>query len=106
MQKTLNVSRERAEAHLRQIEICTRGIAFLGTPHNGADLASWAALCIKLVSTVRDANEAIVQTLRHESEVLQDTQDTFGQLLRIRQSQGTDIQITCFYEEKAVTALG
>ena len=106
MQKTLSVSRDRAETHLRQIETCTCGIAFLGTPHNGSNLASWAALCTKLVSTFRDANEAIVKTLSQESEVLRDTQETFGQLLRVRQSQGTEIQITCFFEENAVTAVG
>ena len=106
VQKTLSLSRACAEPHLRCIESCTRGVIFLGTPHNEADLAAWAVLGTKIVSKFKDPNQDIVRTLERESEVLRDTQDNFGQLLRIRQGQGTNIEITCFYEGKAVTAAG
>lgn len=38
----LSYSRNTAEKHLHQIERCTAGIVFLGVPHCGSDLASWA----------------------------------------------------------------
>lgn len=47
-----------------------------------------------------------MRTLERDSEVLRDTQDTFGQLLKVREGKGSGIQITCFFEENAVTGVG
>lgn len=106
LQKALCLSRDRSEAHLRQFEICTAGITFLGTPHNGSDLAGWGVIATKFISKFKDANAEIVGSLERDSEVLRDTQDTFGQLLKIREGQGKGILITCFFEENAVTGVG
>jgi protein SERAC1 len=105
-QKALCVSRNRADAHLQQVEAQTKGISFVGTPHNGSDLAAWASFGVRLIAKIKDANRQIVETLKRDSEMLQDTQDSFGQLLKSRQRHGTQVQIACFYEEKAVTGIG
>lgn len=78
----------------------------MGTPHNGSDLAAWAILCARLVSKFKDANVTILKTLERDSEALRDTQDAFGQLLRIREGQSSPIEVTCFYEEHALTGVG
>ncbi|OIW33576.1 hypothetical protein CONLIGDRAFT_184066 [Coniochaeta ligniaria NRRL 30616] len=106
VQRALSISRERAEPHLKSLEAATRGILFMGTPHNGSDLAAWAILCARVVSKFRDANVTILKTLERDSEPLRDTQDAFGQLLRIREGQNSPIQVTCFYEEHALTGVG
>jgi hypothetical protein len=51
-----------AEQNQRQILDCTQAIAFLGTPHRGSDLASWANLVANLVNTARRAQQG---HLRH-----------------------------------------
>ena len=106
MQKALTLSSGRAAQHLQSIEICTHGIVFLGTPHNGAKLAEWAGLCAKFMGKFKDMNAAILAVLEQESEVLRDTQDSFGQLLERRKYKASKIQITCFYEELAVVGIG
>jgi hypothetical protein len=88
------------------VERCTIGIVFLGTPHHGSDLASWAAVCAKIAKKFKDTNVEIVNTLKPESEVLRDTQDEFGQLLESRKNEGRKIQITCFYEELGMSVVG
>ncbi|KAM7213043.1 hypothetical protein V8F06_011597 [Rhypophila decipiens] len=106
IQKALTISRARAEPHLNSLEYSTRGIAFMGTPHNGSDLASWAVLGASLLSNFKDANVTILKTLERDSEILRDTQDAFGQLLRTREGQGRPIGVTCFFEEHALTGVG
>lgn len=106
VQKALSISRGRAGPHLTHVEASTAGIAFIGTPLNGSDLAAWAVLCARLVSKFKDANVNILKTLERESEVLRETQDAFGHLLRSRERQGRPIQVTCFYEELALTGVG
>ena len=106
MEKALSLSRNRSEAHLKQVERHTIGTVFLGTPHHGSDLASWAVVCAKIAKKFKDTNLEIVNTLKPESEVLRDTQDEFGQLLESRKNEGCKIHITCFYEELAMSVVG
>ncbi|PVH99318.1 hypothetical protein DM02DRAFT_672735 [Periconia macrospinosa] len=58
--------------------------------------------CVK----VQGPESADSNDLGIESEVLRDTQDAFGQLLRTREMHRNGIRITCFYEEKASFAVG
>ncbi|KAM7201196.1 hypothetical protein V8F20_004942 [Naviculisporaceae sp. PSN 640] len=106
IQRALSISRERAESHLNSLEANARGIAFLGTPHNGSDLAAWAVLGARLIAKFKDTNVSILRTLERDSEILRDTQDAFGQLLRAREREGRPINVTCFYEEHALTGVG
>lgn len=106
VEKALCLSRGRAQHHLRQIESCTSGIVFLGTPHNGSDLAAWAVLGTRLIAKFKDANVDIVRALQCESEVLRDTQDAFGQVLESRKDERSRINIVCFFEELALSGVG
>jgi hypothetical protein len=96
-----------AEQNQSQILDCTWAIAFLGTPHRGSDLASWATLAANLVNTAKRANKAILDTLNPKSEVLSILVNGFHPMLksRERKNAGT-IRITCYAEELAVTRWG
>lgn len=84
---------------LEKVFRSTRGIIFMGTPHAGSDLANWGYILAKLLSTVRKTNSAILDPLRQKSDVLTAIQQQFQQCLR---KPGVNIEIYCFFEEKAV----
>lgn len=98
VQRALTISRESRFAHLRDIEACTIGICFLGTPHHGADLAKWGRILTNIVGIAKAANVAPVQLLERGSEMLQDVQDGFHNLLEKRKDEMEKIEIICFYE--------
>ena len=102
----LSHSRHTAEKHIRQVERCTAGIVFLGVPHCGSDLASWGKLGTRMVGILRRANKDIVGVLDPGSEMLHEVQKGFHTILRLRKDEGTEISITCFFEELPVIAVG
>ena len=106
VQNALDLSRSSPEPHLRLLEACTTGLAFLGTPHFGSDLASWGAFWTSVVNLVKTTNTNIVQVLHPDSEVLAIVQRKFHEVLRIRQSQGNAIKVACFYEELQMAHVG
>jgi hypothetical protein len=104
--QTLINSHNKAREHLKQVERCTAGIIYLGTPHYGADLAAWASVGAKFLKFFKDTNAQIVSALTHNSEILQETQEHFGQWLDGRRRNALEVEITCFFEELAVIFVG
>ncbi|MCJ1425649.1 hypothetical protein MMC29_003549, partial [Sticta canariensis] len=107
-QRALSHSRD-AGKHLRQIERCTVGIVFLGVPHCGADLESWATIGTQMVGILRRTNKDIVKVLNPGSEMLREVQKDFHKVLAHRKEskdEGCAISITCFYEELPVPGVG
>ncbi|PMD32818.1 hypothetical protein L207DRAFT_440216, partial [Hyaloscypha variabilis F] len=103
----LIASRQRPERHLQNIFRCTRDIAFLGTPHSGADLAEWASKLAKSIGLLKQTNPQIIAVLETDSEVLARIQDNFHTMIRSRELHGLPpIGITCFYEELPLTGIG
>jgi hypothetical protein len=97
-QRALTISRESRFQHLQDIEACTVGICFLGTPHHGADLAIWGHILTNIVNIAKPANSAPVKLLERGSEMLRDVQEGFHNLLEKRKDERKKVQITCFYE--------
>jgi len=98
---------------LQSIFQCTRGIAFLGTPHRGASLAPWAQRLSRLFGVVKQTNTHIVALLRSDSEMLARIQDSFHAIVIARNSRQDNslhvqhpIDICCFYEELPIPAIG
>ncbi|KAL9064370.1 MAG: hypothetical protein Q9161_008926 [Pseudevernia consocians] len=105
-QDCLWTSRNHPEKHLRQVSACAVGISFLGTPHHGADLAAWAKFGTIIARIVKHANSNIVSVLQPGSEMLARIQDGFHGLLRMRRDEGSEIALTCFFEELPLPVVG
>ena len=105
-ESALSHSRHAPEKHLRQIERWTAGIAFLGVPHYGADLASWVKLGTRVVGILKSANKDIVGILEPGSEMLREVEKGFHSILRLRKDAESEIAITCFYEELRMRPVG
>lgn len=105
-QDCLCSSRTNPEQHLQRVSSCTVGVSFLGTPHHGADLAAWAKFGTNIAGVIKHANSDIVSVLRPGSEMLAGAQGGFHGLLRMRRNEGSEIAVTCFYEELPLPVVG
>jgi hypothetical protein len=67
---------------LRSIYVSTYGILFLGTPHNGSDLAKWGTLLQHICSAVLpkkffDTSPQLIEALKSNNETLQNINRLF-----------------------------
>lgn len=100
-------SNERPETQLRNIIHCTRGIIFLGTPHQGSGLATWAERMSLSINVIKQTNSKIIEVLRRDSEILARIQDSFHTMVLTRnKTKGHAIEITCFYEQLPLPRIG
>lgn len=72
--------------HLRSIFVSTYGILFLGTPHNGSDIAKWGTLLQSICSAVlpkkvMETSSQLVTSLRTNNETLQNINVLFADML-------------------------
>ena len=92
---------------MQKILDCTSGIIFMGTPHVGADLATWASIFTSLSAVVRRNAGELVNVLKPGSEVLAALQQEFHTMLDARrEALKPRIRIFCFYEEIPVIGVG
>ncbi|XHF97721.1 hypothetical protein AWENTII_001306 [Aspergillus wentii] len=80
-----SVSNEKIE-HLRSIFVSTYGILFLGTPHNGSDVAKWGLLLQNICSAVMpkkfmESSPQLVEALRSNNETLQNINSLFADVM-------------------------
>ncbi|RYP74867.1 hypothetical protein DL771_002788 [Monosporascus sp. 5C6A] len=93
--------------HQRKILDCTRGIAFFGTPLAGSGLAPAAEQLARGLKLVWNTNSRILGVLRRDSEVLARIQGDFHRMLKLQAQYGyPEINITCFYEQLPLGAIG
>ncbi|CAG9946682.1 unnamed protein product [Clonostachys rosea f. rosea IK726] len=93
--------------HLPKIHEQTIGIQFLGTPHQGSELAPWAKLVSRYLFPMRQTNSEITGVLRQDSEELARIQHSFHLRLQLRPQLGLPaISITYFFEELPTPHLG
>ncbi|KAK4063787.1 hypothetical protein Trihar35433_8495 [Trichoderma harzianum] len=83
----------------------TRGVAFLGTPHAGADLERFATAVANVVSLVKKPNKRLLGVLRRNSETLANIKDGFHTMVIRRQSSPKPIELHAFIEEQPVDFL-
>ncbi|KAJ5095399.1 hypothetical protein NUU61_004755 [Penicillium alfredii] len=99
-----NVSSEKTE-HLRSIYVSTFGILFLGTPHNGSDIAKWGLLLHNICSAVlpkkvMEASPQLVKALRTNNETLQHINSLFANIMSrfhiyfFHETRSTDVRGT------------
>ncbi|KAI1409865.1 hypothetical protein F5Y13DRAFT_169107 [Hypoxylon sp. FL1857] len=104
VKKTLALSENSADEHLTQIARHTVGIAFLGTPHRGSDLAPFAKAVANIVkASTKRINANILGVLNRNSETLADVEDSFMTWLRRYPGR---CELTCFFEELEFRGIG
>ncbi|MCJ1379890.1 hypothetical protein MMC17_002993 [Xylographa soralifera] len=104
---TLNLSRTSADLYQKKILECTWGIAFLGTPHLGSDIAAWAEPVAKIIGTFKSTNSDILEPLNAGSYTLERIEGDFQKMIRARRGEKKrELRIASFYEELPVGKLG
>ncbi|RFU35449.1 hypothetical protein B7463_g869, partial [Scytalidium lignicola] len=77
-----------------QIKSCVYGVAFFGTPHRGAALASWSTILANVLSAAtvgRNTNSRLSKSLKLNAQALLDISESFV-------DRGKGLQILSFYE--------
>ncbi|KAH7018941.1 hypothetical protein EDB80DRAFT_631665, partial [Ilyonectria destructans] len=100
------ISRNRPEDHLRDIFIHTKGIVFMGTPHKGSWMADWAKMPASALGLVKSTNKSLLKTLETDDQLLESIQADFLSTIHQQREDGGRLEITCFFEELPLTALG
>ncbi|KAL0260218.1 hypothetical protein SLS55_003902 [Diplodia seriata] len=92
----------RNESISPEVFTSTRGIFFLGTPHQGSKTAEWAKVITNVVSIARSTATQYLDVLKHNSNDLLELSQAFESLTR----DGT-IELRSFYEtEKTRVMVG
>lgn len=94
----IQISDISGDKHLTAIASCTQGVLFIGTPHGGSWLATWAKIPITVMDFVTRTDLTLLSLLQPSSEVLCRIHDGFLSMIRRRESEHTPIEIACFYE--------
>ncbi|KAL1957927.1 hypothetical protein VTO42DRAFT_5319 [Malbranchea cinnamomea] len=73
--------------HLRSIFVSTYGILFLGTPHNGSDMAKWGSIIQSISHAVIpkkifDSSEQLLNILKTDNEHLQNINRDFSHIMK------------------------
>ncbi|KAJ5736314.1 uncharacterized protein N7483_001439 [Penicillium malachiteum] len=99
-----SLSNERTE-HLRSVYVSTFGILFLGTPHNGSDIAKWGLLLHNICTAVlpkkfMEGSPQLVKALRTNNETLQHINSLFADIISrfhiyfFHETRSTDVRGT------------
>ncbi|GLA42986.1 hypothetical protein AnigIFM63309_011722 [Aspergillus niger] len=76
-----------------------RGIAFLGTPFCGSEIANWVSRLNKVADYIFESNKANISDLKSKSGTLQLLIEEFANVLRKRDNSDDSILTTFFYEQ-------
>ncbi len=102
--KALCLSEQTIYPHWKQMDRCTIGVIFLGTPHCGSDLTPFAASVANILKAGgKRVNKEILQLLNRNSKVLADIEETYAVWLQRNSSR---FDLTCFFEELELPAVG
>ncbi|MCJ1421269.1 hypothetical protein MMC32_007631 [Xylographa parallela] len=92
--------------YLQKILECTRGIAFMGTPHTGSDLTKWVRWVTRAPIPFLSTNKDILEPLSRGSGTLGRMEDDFCQMLARRNQDQKLTDIASFYETLEIRGVG
>lgn len=102
--RAMILSENSADEHLRQIERDTVGIAFLGTPHRGADIAPFVKAIANIVEVSgKRINSEILEVLKRDSQVLAAVENSFTNWVRKKNGRA---HLACFCEDLEIRGVG
>ncbi|GLI73233.1 hypothetical protein PoHVEF18_001447 [Penicillium ochrochloron] len=98
-----SLSNEKTE-HLRSVYVSTFGILFLGTPHNGSDIAKWGLLLHKICTAVlpkkvMEGSPQLIKALQTNNETLQHINSLFADIM-------SRFHIYLFHETRSMDVRG
>ncbi|KAK4464623.1 Alpha/Beta hydrolase protein [Cladorrhinum samala] len=99
-------SRDNPDHHLCDLFKSLRGVIFLGTPHRGSWISSWARLPTRVPGIFKSANKLLLESIGTKSENLASLQIRFWTMMREQREAGRDLKVTCFYEEIGLPGVG
>jgi triacylglycerol esterase/lipase EstA (alpha/beta hydrolase family) len=108
LQDALVVCNNPRDEGQREVLLCTKGIAFMGTPHAGSDFAKFAVAVSNIInlSMVKKTNNSILSVLQSHSEMLANIRDDFMTIVNARAAKAQPIQLHSFIEELVVASTG
>ncbi|KAK9429092.1 bulb-type lectin domain-containing protein [Lipomyces doorenjongii] len=99
-------SRNDPEVHLQSVFECIKGIIFMGTPHRGSWMADWAKISSSALGLLKSTNTSLLSILQTNNELLQSVQGDFWKMIRGQRENGRRLEVTCFFEQKALSVVG
>lgn len=104
--KALLLSRDSPEVHIRAIFNCSKGIIFMGTPHQGSWMADWAKIPASALGLVKSTNMSLLEILQTKNQLLESIQVEFWLMVRALREAGRRFEVTCFFEELPLPVIG
>lgn len=104
--EVLLIAKDNPEVHLQSVFSSARGIVFLGTPHQGSWMASWANIPARSLGVVISTNRSLLNILEESNEFLSSIQQKFLSMIRLLQQNNRQLHVACFYEELPLLAVG
>lgn len=104
--KALQLSHNTADAHHRDIFESFKGVVFMGTPHKGAWIASWAKIPASAFGFVKSTQTSLLGALQSSNQLLESIQIDFLNLVRRKREEGPGPEISCFFEEYPIIGIG
>lgn len=99
-------SRDNPDLHRQDLFKSVKGIVFMGTPHQGSWMASWAGIPASVVGPFKSTNESLLEVLQTENQLLESVHLKFLAMVRQLREEGREIEIICFFEELPVPVAG
>ncbi|KAK5283029.1 hypothetical protein LTR16_005586, partial [Cryomyces antarcticus] len=90
---------------IRDVYESTRGILFIGAPHEGSSHAKLGGILSSIVGLVKKTNKDVVKALRKCKASCRPPK-AFFRLLSTRRDQGQALYITCCFEELDTPMIG
>ena len=108
LKEALRISYASPDEHLQQTSQHTHGIAFMGTPHRGADIAPIVDATTKILRLFQQrVNSNLAPYLERGSPLLTGIEESFAVWLENKRGSTTRRpNITCFYEELELPTVG
>lgn len=109
--RALLQSRNNPNTHLRGVFEYTKGIIFMGTPHDGSWMAGWAKISARCIGLFKSTNTSLLKVLETNDQLLEATQIEFWSMIRDlrehkQRDNGKPIEVACFYEAEPLQILG